>query len=91
MSKSSVTLTDGSHPTVMWPSAAQTGIKINLDQPISVTQDSSVMVLDFDVGRSFVMRGNSISQNGLLFKPVIRAVATQLTGSVAGSVRGGFS
>jgi len=43
-------------------------------------------VLDFDVGRSFVMRGNSISQNGLNFKPVIRAVASELTGGVSGSV-----
>jgi hypothetical protein len=33
-----------------------------------------------------VMRGNSISQNGLLFKPVIRAVASELTGTVTGSV-----
>jgi len=31
------------------------------------------MVVDFDVANSFVMRGNSLAQNGLLFKPVIRA------------------
>ena len=85
--QSSVTLKDGSKPSIIWPSAAQTGIKINLDQDISVTKDSSVMILDFDVGRSFIMRGNSISQNGLLFKPVIRAVATELTGSMSGTVR----
>ena len=85
--RSSVTLTDGSHPNIVWPSAAQTGVKINLDHAVSVTKDSSVMVLDFDVGRSFVLRGNSISRNGLLFKPVIRAVATELTGSVSGTVR----
>ncbi|MGK2935362.1 MAG: DUF4382 domain-containing protein [Gemmatimonadaceae bacterium] len=90
--KSSVTLKDGTVLTggngIIFPSAAQTGIKINLDAPIQVTQDSSVMILDFDVGSSFVLRGHSISQNGLLFKPVIRAVATELTGSVTGSVRG---
>ncbi|CAN5655329.1 hypothetical protein BH23GEM1_BH23GEM1_01650 [soil metagenome] len=93
--KSSVTLKDGtaltgsSSPGIVFPSAAQTGIKINLDAPIQVTQDSSVMILDFDVGSSFVLRGHSIAQNGLLFKPVIRAVATELTGSVTGSVRSG--
>lgn len=92
--KSSVTLKDGtvltgsSSPGIMFPSAAQTGIKIELDAPIQVTQDSSVMILDFDVGSSFVVRGQTIKQNGLLFKPVIRAVATELTGSVTGSVRG---
>lgn len=89
--KSSVTLKDGTVLTggngIIFPSAAQTGIKINLDAPIQVTQDSSVMILDFDVGSSFVMRGNSIKNNGLLFKPVIRAVATELTGVLTGSVR----
>jgi len=91
--KSSVTLKDGTVLTggngIIFPSAAQTGIKIKLDAPIQVTQDSSVMILDFDVGSSFVMRGNSIKNNGLLFKPVIRAVATELTASVTGSVRNG--
>lgn len=85
--QSSVTLKDGTKPSIIFPSAAQSGIKIKLDQDVAVTQDSSVMILDFDVGRSFVMRGNSIAQNGLLFKPVIRAVATELTGSVTGIVR----
>ncbi len=89
--KSTVTLKDGTVLTadngIKFPSAGQTGIKINLDAPIQVTQDSSVMILDFDVGSSFVMRGNSIKNNGLLFKPVIRAVATELTGSLTGSVR----
>ena len=84
--QSSITLKDGSHPNIKWPSASRTGIKIDLDSPIAVTADSSVMVLDFDVGRSFVMRGNSVSQNGLLFKPVIRAIARELTGKVTGSV-----
>lgn len=85
--KSTVTLKDGSKPAIKWPSAGRTGIKINLDAPVSVTKDSSVMVLDFDVGRSFVLRGNSISQNGLLFKPVIRATARESTGGLTGSVR----
>lgn len=89
--KSTITLKDGTVLTggngIVFPSAAQTGIKINLDAPIQVTQDSSVMILDFDVGSSFVMRGNSIKNNGLLFKPVIRAVATELTGTLTGSVR----
>jgi hypothetical protein len=92
--KSSITLKDGTvltgtgSPNIVWPSAAQTGVKIFLETPIQITQDSSVMVIDFDVGNSFVLRGHSISQNGLLFKPVIRAVARELTGSVSGSVRG---
>jgi hypothetical protein len=87
-SQSSVTLADGTEPDVQWPSAAQTGIKIKLDQPISLTENGSVMVVDFDVGRSFVLRGNDIRNNGLLFKPVLRGTATEITGSASGTVRG---
>lgn len=86
--QSSVTLKDGTKPDIVWPSAARTGIKVNLDAPISLTENGSVVVLDFDVGRSFVMRGNSIKNNGLLFKPVVRGTAVDITGSVAGSVHG---
>jgi hypothetical protein len=45
-----------------------------------------VVTLDFDIGRSFVLRGNSAS-SGFNFKPVIRAVAQDITGTVTGSVR----
>src|SRR6202140_649727 len=84
-SKSSITLTDGTTPAIMFPSAAQSGIKINLDKPIVLTENGSVMTLDFNIGRSFVMRGNN-ARNGFLFKPVVRAVAEDITGSVTGSV-----
>lgn len=78
-SKSSVTLKNGqvltstSSPSVAFPSASRSGIKINLTAPIDVAADGkTTMVVDFDVGNSFVMRGNSLTQGGLLFKPVIR-------------------
>jgi len=44
------------------------------------------MTLDFDIGRSFVLRGNTAA-SGFNFKPVIRAVAQDITGSASGSVR----
>lgn len=84
--RSTITLKDGSTPPIHWPSAGQSGIKIKLDAPIEVTEDGSVMTLDFDVGRSFVMRGNAVA-NGFNFRPVIRAVAQDITGSAIGSVR----
>ena len=83
--QSTVTLKDGSKPPIFFPSAAHSGIKVNLDEPIQLTEDGSVMTLDFDIGRSFVMRGNSPA-NGFKFKPVIHAVAQDITGSVSGSV-----
>ena len=80
-SKSSVTLKNGqvltstSSPSVAFPSASRSGIKINLSGPaVEVGADQqTTMVVDFDVGNSFVLRGNSLSQSGLLFKPVIKA------------------
>jgi hypothetical protein len=85
-SKSSMTLTDGTHPDIKFPSAGHSGIKVKLDQPIELTENGSVMTLDFDVGRSFVTRGNN-ARNGFIFKPVVRAVAEDITGVVTGSVR----
>lgn len=88
--KSSITLKDGTKPSIKWPSAGKTGVKINLDSPVNLTEAGATLLVDFDVGRSFVLRGNTISQNGLLFKPVLRATATVTisTGSVSGTVRG---
>jgi hypothetical protein len=83
--QSSITLTDGTTPPIFFPSAGHSGIKVNLDAPIQLTEDGSVMTLDFDIGRSFVMRGNNAA-NGFNFKPVIHAVAQDITGSASGSV-----
>jgi len=80
--KSSITLKNGqvlngaSSPGVTFPSASRSGIKIQLDNAVEIAEGgTTTMVVDFDVGSSFVMRGNSISQNGLLFKPVVQATA----------------
>ena len=82
-SKSSITLTDGtvldatSTPNVSFPSAARTGIKIILTEPVDVVAGgTSTLLIDFDVEQSFVMRGNTLSQQGLIFKPVIKASVT---------------
>jgi hypothetical protein len=78
-SQSSVTLKNGtvltstSTPSVSFPSAARTGIKINLDKPIVIEADGTTTALvDFDVDHSFVMRGSTIAGSGLNFTPVVR-------------------
>jgi hypothetical protein len=78
-SRSSVTLKDGtvltstSTPSVTFPSASRSGIKVNLDKPITIAADGTTTALvDFDVAQSFVLRGNTITSDGLLFKPVVR-------------------
>jgi hypothetical protein len=77
--QSSLTLTDDtviggeSITGLKFPSAAKTGIKINLSGgPLQVEDgETSTLVVQFDVSRSFVMLGSTIDQNGLLFKPVV--------------------
>lgn len=78
-SKSSLTLRNGlvlsgtSTPNVSFPSAARSGIKIALTQPMVVAaNDTTTVLIDFDVANSFVLRGNLLAQQGLLFKPVLR-------------------
>ncbi|MBI3504387.1 MAG: DUF4382 domain-containing protein [Proteobacteria bacterium] len=78
--RSSLTLKNGmmmnstTTPSVMFPSASRSGIKIVLSQPVPITANQTTTVLvDFMVANSFVMRGSSMAQNGLLFTPVIHA------------------
>jgi hypothetical protein len=84
--KSSVTLKGGqvldgsSSPGIVFPSGARSGIKVLVQAPdsaVAVADTATTLVLDFDLDQSFVVRGNSISRNGLLFKPVIRAEVTK--------------
>jgi hypothetical protein len=84
-SKSSATLKDGtvlnggSTPGIKFPSAGQSGLKIALQQPVKIVANTETdLVVDFSVAQSFVMRGNTVEQNGLLFKPVINASVTNL-------------
>lgn len=77
---SSVTLKDGtvlsasSTPSILFPSAGQSGIKVIMTDAVMVEEGATTAVLlDFDAEESFVLRGNTITQNGLLFKPVIKA------------------
>jgi hypothetical protein len=78
--QSSVTLKNGtvlsgtSTPGIMFPSASRSGIKIDLSGPITViAKDTTTVLVDFRVDSSFVVRGSTIMQQGLLFKPVIHA------------------
>lgn len=72
--KNGVVLTATSDPSIMFPSAGRSGIKVLFTTPIEVEEGVTTdVLLDFDAEQSFVMRGNTIEQNGLLFKPVIKA------------------
>ena len=85
-----VVLTDGSTFDLKVPSGEQTGIKVFIKPSLYVGGElSSDVLLDFDVSRSFIPKGNikSIAGiNGFNFKPVIKASNLTTAGTLTGLV-----
>jgi len=81
---------DGGSFEVKVPSGKQTGIKIFIRPEVTVAGGiSSELLIDFDLSRSFIMRGNPDKPsgiNGFIFKPVIRAVNYSTSGRIEGTV-----
>lgn len=73
--------------TVKVPGGSHSGIKIFIEPAITVSGGlTSEVLLDFDLSRSFVMRGNMSTNNGFIFKPVIRAANLTTAGRIEGLV-----
>ena len=72
------------------PSGSQTGIKILIAPSLTIAGGlTSELILDFDLAKSFVMRGNmshSAGINGFIFKPVIKAINNSTAGIIEGVV-----
>lgn len=85
-----VVLTDGRTFDLKVPSGEQTGIKVFIKPGITVAGGLSAdLLLDFDVSRSFVAKGNTKTVdgiNGFNFKPVIKVSNLSTAGSLAGNV-----
>jgi hypothetical protein len=74
------TFNDGSTTRELFvPSGARSGIKVNLDEPITTEAGSiDVVLVDFDVDQNFVIQGNPETPagiNGILFTPVLRELS----------------
>lgn len=89
------TFRDGSTEKDLFvPSGAQTGIKLNLrdedeTEDFEIIPGETVLVLDFDVSQSFVLRGNPETPagvHGVNFKPTIRVTARDVAASISGTV-----
>jgi len=67
------------------PSGSTSGLKLNV-QFEAVAGSTYDIVLDFDAERSVVITGARLAPTGFKLKPVIRALALALTGSISGTV-----
>ncbi len=73
--------------SVKVPSGKQTGIKIRIYPCLEIAEGlTSELLLDVDLSRSFVLRGNMHNNNGFIFKPVIRAANMTTAGRIEGMV-----
>lgn len=70
------TFADGeSEMTLFVPSGSQSGIKVQLIEPIDATADDLTIVLvDFDVEQNFVFQGPEDAPTGVLFTPTLKQI-----------------
>jgi hypothetical protein len=71
---------DGSQTRSLFiPSGAQTGIKVNLAEPVTTEGGTiNVILVDFDVDQNFVIQGNPETPagiQGILFTPMLRELS----------------
>jgi len=84
--KAPVTFTSGSATaSLKVPSGSTSGLKVNLGG-VSVVPGETVLVVDFDVSRSFVFQGPPGGPKSAIFKPVIHATVMDVAGSISGTV-----
>jgi len=69
------------------PGGSQSGIKVFLRPVLEVAEGSlEEILLDIDLSRSFILRGNPAHNNGFIFKPVVRAANMAKAGCIRGVV-----
>jgi hypothetical protein len=84
--KDPITFTSGSSSALLKvPSGSTSGLKVNLDN-VTVVPGETVLLVDFDVSRSFVFQGPPGGPKSASFKPVIHATVMDVAGSIAGTV-----
>ncbi len=82
-----VELKDGSTYDLKIPSGSTSGIKVKINPAVYLTEGQTYdVLLDFDVSRSFVLKGNLKHIVGFNFKPVIRGVFLGAAGRIEGNV-----
>src|SRR2546426_176870 len=86
---------DTSLSSITWNDAARTPAHVNwygrssiyasVEYPVDVPTEGADIVLDFDVGRSFLYNFSS-NNNAFDFNPILRAINSAAVGAIAGTV-----
>jgi len=84
-SSAGIRFKNGSPAAVRWNGSGQESYGSFVEAPINVPDTGAVIVIDFDVGRSFVY--NQLRDGAFDFFAAIRAVNKGATGNIAGTVR----
>lgn len=90
VSDAEIILKNGEDFDLKVPGGAQSGIKIFLGEGITVSEeDTAAVLLDFDVSKSFIVKGNPNTPEGIKgfnFKPTIRVSNLATAGTLKGTV-----
>ncbi len=82
--RSSMTDRDGRHPPIDWQAKGETPTLFSLvEEPMAIDENGEDVVIDFDVGRSFLPDS---SRDGFLFIPYIRAITRAGSGAIEGTL-----
>jgi hypothetical protein len=84
-----IVLTDGNDYDLKVPSGSSSGLKIKIEPAISIVEgQTSDVLLDFDISKSFVAKGNVKGGQilGFNFKPVVRGIYMGAAGRIQGTV-----
>ncbi len=83
-SSAGIRFKNGSQAVVRWNGAGQESYASFVEAPVNIPDSGAVIVIDFDVGRSFVY--NQRGDGAFDVFPWIRAVNRAATGNIAGTV-----
>jgi hypothetical protein len=83
-SSAGIRFKNGSQAAVRWHGSGQESYGVFVEAPITVPDTGAVIVIDFDVGRSFVY--NQLGDGAFDFFASIRAVNRGAAGSISGTV-----
>ena len=88
---SAILWSDGSAAQIHWPSPGTGEITLYalVEQPLAVSSSGAVIVIDFDLGRSFLY--NYYGTKEFTLVPWLRAVNSAATGTLRGTVTSSYS